>query len=197
MKCAVRKLYLAMLLAGLALVTAACGVAVPPEDIPPMTVEAQSTPETSPVSQPEPTETNLPAEISVPEPSPALPPEPAPTSLPNEISEPRSPVVPPAAAPPPVGADESGQPAQAIPGSEAAVAAAVADLSKQTGVPADQITVDAVEPVEWPDASLGCPQEGMMYAQVITPGYLIVLSAQGQTYEYHADQRGNVVLCSR
>ena len=24
---------------------------------------------------------------------------------------------------------------------------------------------------------LGCPQEGMMYAQVITPGYLMVLEA--------------------
>jgi hypothetical protein len=197
MKCAVRKLYLAMLLAGLVLATAACGVAATPEDIPPMTVEAQSAPETTPASQPEATATNLPAEISVPEPSPTLPLEPAPTSLPNEISEPASPLVPPAAAPAPVQADEAGQPAQAVPGSEAAVAAAVADLSRPTGVPEDQITVDAIEPVEWSDASLGCPQEGMMYAQVITPGYLIVLSVQGQTYEYHADQRANVVLCNK
>lgn len=197
MKCAVGKLYLAMLLTGLVLVMAACGVAAPPEDIPPMTIEAQSAPETTPVSQPEPTATNLPAEISVPEPTPTLPSEPAPTSLPNEISEPVSPLVPPAAAPAPVQADEAGQPAPTVPGSETAVAAAVADLSKQTGVSADQITVDAVEPMEWPDASLGCPQEGMMYAQVITPGYLIVLSAQGQTYEYHADQRANVVLCNK
>lgn len=197
MRCTVGKLYLAMLLTGLVLVMAACGVAAPPEDIPPMTIEAQSAPETTPVSQPEPTATNLPAEISVPEPTPTLPSEPAPTSLPNEISEPVSPLVPPAAAPAPVQADEAGQPAPTVPGSETAVAAAVADLSKQTGVSADQITVDAVEPMEWPDASLGCPQEGMMYAQVITPGYLIVLSAQGQTYEYHADQRANVVLCNK
>lgn len=193
----VRKFYLVMLLVGLVLAMAACGIAATPEDIPPMTIEAQSVPETSPVSQPEPTATNLPAEISVPEPSPTLPPEPAPTSLPNEISEPVSPVVPPAAAPAPIQADEAGQPAQAVPGSEAAVAAAIADLSKQTGVSADQITVDAVHPMEWPDASLGCPQEGMMYAQVITPGYLIVLSVQGQTYEYHTDQKANVVLCNK
>jgi hypothetical protein len=51
--------------------------------------------------------------------------------------------------------------------------------------------------MEWSDASLGCPQEGMMYAQVITPGYLIVLEAQGQTFEYHTDQGTNVVLCQK
>jgi hypothetical protein len=197
MRYTVGKLYLLMLLAGMVLATAACGVAAPPEDILPMTVEVQSAPETSPVSQPEPTATNLPAEISVPEPSSPLPAEPAPTSLPNEISEPESPVVPPAAAPPPSQADEAGQPAPAVPGSEATVAAAVTHLSQQTGIPEDQITVDSVEPTQWRDTSLGCPQEGMMYAQVITPGYLIVLSAQGQTYEYHTDQRANVVQCSQ
>jgi hypothetical protein len=36
-----------------------------------------------------------------------------------------------------------------------------------------------------------------MYAQVITPGFLIVLAAQGQTYEYHTDQKATVVLCNR
>ena len=52
-----------------------------------------------------------------------------------------------------------------------------------------------MEAVEWSDASLGCPQEGFMYAQVITPGYLIILEAQGEQYEYHTDQTTNVVLC--
>lgn len=197
MRCVVHKVYLALLLAGLILATTACGTAATLEDIPPMTVEAQSAPATSPVSQPEPTATSLPAEIPGPEPSPTNSPEPAPTSLPNEISEPGSPVVPPAAAPMPAQADEAGQPAHAVPGSEALVAAAVADLAKQTGLPADQITVDSVTAMEWPDTSLGCPQEGMMYAQVITPGYLIILRAQDQTYEYHTDQKSNVVLCKK
>jgi hypothetical protein len=52
-----------------------------------------------------------------------------------------------------------------------------------------------MEEQQWSDTSLGCPQEGFMYAQVITPGYLIVLEAQGQTYEYHTDTQANVVLC--
>jgi hypothetical protein len=97
----------------------------------------------------------------------------------------------------PAQADQAGQPAKAAPGSETAVAAAIANLSKQTGLPTDQINIDSVTAMEWPDSSLGCPQEGMMYAQVITPGYLIGLSAQGKTYEYHTDQKTNVILCKK
>jgi hypothetical protein len=36
---------------------------------------------------------------------------------------------------------------------------------------------------------------GMMYAQIITPGYRILLSYDGQIYPYHSDQRGRVVYC--
>src|SRR5438132_10035603 len=50
--------------------------------------------------------------------------------------------------------------------SEWARAAAASEL----GVGADAVVVQRVEPVDWPDASLGCPRPGMMYAQVITPG---------------------------
>ena len=39
---------------------------------------------------------------------------------------------------------------------------------------------------EFPDASLGVPEPGAVYAQVITPGYVIDLTAAGQTYRYHA-----------
>jgi len=68
------------------------------------------------------------------------------------------------------------------------------DLAKRLGVSVDDIEVQAVEAVEWPDASLGCPQPGMMYAQVITPGYRILLRAGGETYEYHSDRK-RAILC--
>ncbi len=74
-------------------------------------------------------------------------------------------------------------------------ALAVADLAGRLGLPESAITVRSVESVDWPDASLGCPQPGMMYAQVITPGYRIVLEAGGKRYEYHTSQ-SHVVLCS-
>ena len=52
------------------------------------------------------------------------------------------------------------------------------------------------DPVEWGDASLGCPMPGLAYAQVITPGFRLVFDYQGQQNEYHTDQDGsNVVSC--
>jgi len=72
---------------------------------------------------------------------------------------------------------------------------ALADLAARLSVAPDAITVKAVESIDWPDASLGCPQPGMMYAQVITPGYRIVLEVDGKSYEYHADTQRHVVYC--
>ena len=77
-----------------------------------------------------------------------------------------------------------------------ALNAALSDLAQRLDIAADRITVKKIEAVEWMDASLGCPEPDKMYAQVITPGYLIVLSAQGQEYEYHTD-RMRAILCER
>jgi len=96
---------------------------------------------------------------------------------------------------PPPGSATSPLPAPV--GTAEAVHAAQADLAEQLGVEAAEIQVVSVEAVEWPDASLGCPQPGMMYAQVITPGFLVVLEAEGARYEYHTDQGGSVVLCEK
>lgn len=72
---------------------------------------------------------------------------------------------------------------------------AEADLAARSGTSPEDIRLLELREVEWRDTSLGCPQPGMMYAQVITPGYLLVLEARGQSYEYHADKQGNVVYC--
>ncbi|OQA44313.1 MAG: hypothetical protein BWY52_01650 [Chloroflexi bacterium ADurb.Bin325] len=78
--------------------------------------------------------------------------------------------------------------------SQPAVASALADLAARLKVGEEEIAVRSVEAVDWPDASLGCAQPGRMYAQVITPGYRILLEAGGQVYEYHASQT-RAVLC--
>jgi hypothetical protein len=49
----------------------------------------------------------------------------------------------------------------------------------------------------WSDASLGCPEPEMMYAQVLTPGYQIILEAGGTHYDYRADQSGYFKLCRK
>jgi hypothetical protein len=69
------------------------------------------------------------------------------------------------------------------------------DLASELGIDADDIELVEVEAVEWANSSLGCPQEGMMYLQVITPGYRLTLEADGQTYVYHTDGGQVVVHC--
>ncbi|NIN69986.1 MAG: hypothetical protein GTO63_35950 [Anaerolineae bacterium] len=78
---------------------------------------------------------------------------------------------------------------------EQAILLAREDLARRLGLAPEAIRLVSVEAVEWSDASLGCPQPGMMYAQVITPGFRVVLEAEGQTYEYHTDTGRLVVLC--
>ncbi|MEZ4619795.1 MAG: YbaY family lipoprotein [Caldilineaceae bacterium] len=80
------------------------------------------------------------------------------------------------------------------------VNAAMALIADETGVDAAALTVSAVEAVEWPDSSLGCPEAGMMYMQVITPGYRITfVDDSGMTYEVHtgSDAAGAMVYCTQ
>jgi len=78
-----------------------------------------------------------------------------------------------------------------------AVEAAVREAAAHLGVNQADLKVEQVEARQWPDASLGCPRPGVLYAQVLTPGFLIVVSGAGKQLEYHSDERGRaVVLCA-
>lgn len=70
-----------------------------------------------------------------------------------------------------------------------------ADLSEHLGISTEQIRVVEARAVDWPDASLGCPQPDMAYATVITPGFWILLEADGVSYPYHTDNGEQVILC--
>ena len=70
--------------------------------------------------------------------------------------------------------------------SDAFVQKAVSDLAARVQSPAAAIEIVSVEAAEWRDSSLGLPQPGRMYAQVITPGLRITLRAGATTYCYHA-----------
>ena len=78
---------------------------------------------------------------------------------------------------------------------EKAVATAKAGLIVRLGVAEEAIVVKAVEAVQWPDGSLGCPRPDMTYTQATTPGFRVVLEVQGRAYEYHTDAGRLVVLC--
>jgi len=72
---------------------------------------------------------------------------------------------------------------------------AIRDLASRLDVNPELINVISINPITWPDASLGCPQEGMMYAQVETEGFIIWLEANGNPYRYHTDTSEKVVFC--
>ncbi len=83
-----------------------------------------------------------------------------------------------------------------IPASEAPQAALNArqDLAQKLNIPVDEITIVSVEEVEWPDGCLGAHIEGIMCIQVITPGYRVILEANGELYDYHTNEKGSQVI---
>ena len=122
-----------------------------------------------------------------PKPAPTGVPQPAPTGAP--LSTPtasRAVTAPPAT--PTLAAPAGGAYTKAL-------EAAQKELATRLGSPVADIHLVSVEPVEWPDTSLGCPKPGMAYAQVITPGFRLILGAGQATYEFHADYAGHVTTC--
>jgi hypothetical protein len=107
----------------------------------------------------------------------------------------------PTSAPPPPAPAPASPVASVIPGSSSAadpqpaVEAARADAAAHLGVSPASLKLEQVEPRQWADSSLGCPKPGQMYSQIVTPGYVVIVSGSGRQLEYHADTRGRVVLC--
>jgi hypothetical protein len=71
------------------------------------------------------------------------------------------------------------------------------DLQEREGVDREGIVIERAEAVVWPDGSIGCPQPGLMYPQVLTPGYFVVLRVGDDLYNYHAGESGGFKLCEQ
>ena len=69
-------------------------------------------------------------------------------------------------------------------------------LADELAVGEADFRLDSSQGMGWSDASLGCPQEGMAYAQVITPGYRLVFSLAGASHAVHTNSDGShMVIC--
>jgi hypothetical protein len=126
-----------------------------------------------------------------------------PGDLPAVDGDPEAPVSHPAE--PPYGGDgDAVNPAACTadndyePCKSQAVALAIEDAAGRFG---REPVLVSVEYVQWPDASLGNPQPGMAYAEVITPGFRIILTTGGDSgwwqdhpaeLQYHTDLAGNL-----
>lgn len=77
---------------------------------------------------------------------------------------------------------------------ELATVKAVALAATELGLPADEFSVHSVEAADWSDTSLGCPEPGVLYAQVIIPGWEISLAHEDRLFKFHADEAGDQVI---
>ena len=70
--------------------------------------------------------------------------------------------------------------------SESLIMLAKFDLTLKTGVDIENIVTKSIEETLFDDASLGVPEAGVTYDAIVTPGYIIMLEAGGDLYEYRA-----------
>ncbi|HRN70958.1 MAG TPA: hypothetical protein PLS49_07305 [Candidatus Woesebacteria bacterium] len=70
-------------------------------------------------------------------------------------------------------------------------------LNSVEGITPAMVIVKDVSAQDFNDASLGCPKPEEMYAQVITPGYQVLLEVQGTEYDYRLTDQDNVILCEQ
>jgi hypothetical protein len=71
----------------------------------------------------------------------------------------------------------------------------VADAAKRFQVAEDAVVLASAEQVTWGDGSLGCPQPGLRYTQMLVPGFRVTATTTAGRMLYHTDTRGNVVTC--
>jgi hypothetical protein len=93
----------------------------------------------------------------------------------------------------PAVAPEPGRPM--TPEMMALMEAITAELSASEGIDPATVTLVSVEPVTWPDGSLGCPAPDVMYTQALVEGYLIIVESGGETFEYHTSSMTSFVRC--
>lgn len=68
--------------------------------------------------------------------------------------------------------------------------AVVKQLAQNLGLTESDISVVSDVGIEFPDSCMGVSMDDVMCAQVITPGHIIVLEADGVQYEYHTSDDG-------
>lgn len=60
----------------------------------------------------------------------------------------------------------------------------VADAAERTAVDRESVEIISITEETFSDASLGCPEPGEVYAQVITPGHVVIVEAGGEEFDY-------------
>lgn len=178
-----RKIFLPLLLGAFAL--AACGTPATGGTASTPAASTQPTANTPPTAAPEPTGAPTDAPAAAPTNAPTIPP--APTDMPAPSAAPGGPK-------PGVGAGGT-----SVRPPDALVQAAQQQLAAFLKRPVSEVALQSANKQQWPDGSLGCPVEGMLYPQVVTDGFLLVFTtdSQAQQYEVHTGMTpAQMLLCA-
>ncbi|HLO16424.1 MAG TPA: hypothetical protein VK206_16450 [Anaerolineales bacterium] len=66
-------------------------------------------------------------------------------------------------------------------------------ISATLGVALENIKIEKVEQMDWPDSCLGLPEANEVCAQVVTPGWMLTFNINGQRYQYRVDKTGTII----
>jgi hypothetical protein len=76
--------------------------------------------------------------------------------------------------------------------------AAIGAASDYLQIPPENLVAVMSAQRDWPDSSIGCPQPGMAYSQIITPGYILWIDTDDFVAEVqvHSDLDGqHTAIC--
>jgi hypothetical protein len=73
--------------------------------------------------------------------------------------------------------------------------AVVADAARRFKVDESAVVLARAEQLTWSDGSLGCPEPGQMYTQMLVPGFRVVAKTAAGELVYHTDSRAHAVAC--
>ena len=72
----------------------------------------------------------------------------------------------------------------------------VADAARRFNVAENAVVLASAERLTWSDGSLGCPEPGQMYTQMLVAGISRGCDDQRRQMLYHTDSRGTAVTCA-
>lgn len=63
-------------------------------------------------------------------------------------------------------------------------------VSQKLDVALEQIQIQSIQKISWPNACLGLPEVDEVCAETVTPGWVVKLVISDNEYKFHVDEKG-------